>query len=116
MRVFVLEPTEYNMHKAKKFGPLVFLFADASEHAPWHQPEFLQQVAEAFERRGFSPGVDVIAMSGNMMSVSIMVAVAVDAYEFIKLIGFDHDKDVRDFRMVDLSYCPKVESESHEPA
>jgi|SRR6185437_8469255 len=103
MRVFVLEPTEYSMFKAKKFGPLVFLFSDESKHFPWHDPGFMSQVDQAFRENSFDPSEDAIAVSGKMIDVSIMLAVAVWLYGDVRLLCFDHDKDVRNFREVDLS-------------
>lgn len=106
MRVFVLEPTQYSMFKATKYGPLVFLFTNESEHALWHTVEFVDQIKRRLEELCFDSIKDVVAVSGKMISVAIFVTTIASVYDDVNLICFDHDDDVRDFREVVVSCCP----------
>lgn len=106
MRVFVLEPTAYSMVKAGRYGPLIFLFANESDHSLWYTVEFIDEIKSMLKHRKFDPQLDVVAVSGKMISVAIFVATVTAVYDEVNLICFDHDESVRDFREVIVSCCP----------
>lgn len=102
-RVFVLEPTEYSMAKAKRFGQLVFLFGDESLRPHATEAEFSRQVLAKLKELEFDPEFDFVAASGEMVAVVAFVALVAAQCSNVTILLFDHREGQRVFKVVEAN-------------
>ncbi len=91
MRVILIEKPKTNVNLAdlSSFGESVLIFdADARRPAMFDVSRYLHSVREGLIRISFDPRTDALCMTGNLIQVTFMVAVATKVYGDVDLLMY----------------------------
>ena len=87
-RVFLAEPNgRYDLTAAREFGDIVYL-SDQSMN-PFDTATVVDKLETALIQAGFKPDEDYICMTGQSLTVAMLLAVAAATYPMVRLLMFD---------------------------
>lgn len=100
-RVLLPEMTSHDLSSAQTYGDLEVA---TDERLSPLNPETISQILNAkFESMNFDPDQDFVCMSGNVVVLSVMVAVCANRYGIVPMLIFDARNSRYVTRILELS-------------
>lgn len=88
-RAFLLEPCEFIVDDAARFGAVTRIFKHFTDHDLPVRPKFADQVLDRLGELNYNPDVDYIIVTGQLQSMVAMIAALVGEYGAVKTLVFD---------------------------
>lgn len=92
-RVFVLEPTEFDITVASEWGEVVYLYQHHSRRPAPTTGGFPRSVLLRMSELQFDPSTDLVVLSGQMIALVVLTATLVAEYGSIKCLRFSSTSD-----------------------
>lgn len=92
-RVFILEPTKFDLNGADRFGELSYLYrADEPRPSVWSNA-FVDECFSRLESAGYSSERDFLLACGSQVPNLLLVSNLVATYDTVNLLLFDSNLD-----------------------
>ena len=86
-RVFLAEQNaRYDVEPAKVYGDIVYLTDSVN---PYNTQTCALQLVEELEREGFNPKKDFVCMTGQTITLAVLLAILVQAFGTVRMLIFD---------------------------
>ena len=86
-RVFVVQPqAKYNITRAEKFGEITYVCHSIQ---PLNVTDSIARITKQLNQHGFNPHSDYILMTGQLLAVSYLLAVAAKISQAVRILIYD---------------------------
>jgi len=88
-RVFVLQPNEKDISRARTYGEIVYIFGPADFRPNVCDIDFGIAIADKLNAMKYDPLTDFILLVGNFVSICIFVSIVSEQYDSPRALAFD---------------------------
>lgn len=89
-RTFLLEPVQYRIDGAARYGPLHYIFPpDAARSSIWETSRLSDEILQRLDRLQYDPNLDYLVVTGHQIALATMIAVVANDYGNFRALFYD---------------------------